>query len=407
MNEFQTHTLKNGIRLIHKHHDSLLAHFGFIVNTGSRDEERSEQGIAHFIEHVIFKGTAKRNAYRVISRLEDVGGEINAYTAKEETCVYSTFLNRYYERTIELICDILFNSTFPEKELLKEKEVVIDEINSYLDSPSEQIFDDFDEILFPNQSLGRNILGKPNIIRAFNYDDIQHFMKKRYHTDQMILSSVGSVKFDKLVRWTEKYFGQIPANTRKYQRETIKPYSPEIKEQEKGTFQTHCIIGNRAYHAYHDKRVVLRLLNNILGGSGLNSRLNMALREKHGYSYSVESTYSTYSDTGALIFYFGTDKKNLEKSIQLVHKEIKRLQTQKLGKLQLAKAKRQLIGHITIAAENQESMMLNMGKSLLLYDDVYNLQTVYRKIENVSANDIIEVANEIIDINELSMLIYK
>jgi len=404
--EYKTFKLSNGIRLIHQHNNSELAHFGIIINTGSRDEDEDQQGLAHFVEHVIFKGTARRNAYRIISRIDDVGGEINAYTSKEETVVYSTFLKNYYQRTIDLISDITFNSVFPEKELLKEKEVILDEINSYLDNPSEQIFDDFEEQIFCNSMLGRNILGTPESVQTFSSQHIKQFINCKYHTDQIILSSYGNIKFDKLVLLIEKYFGHIHANHRNFERTLFQTYSPLRKETDKGTFQAHCVIGNIAYNVFDKRRPALCLLNNLLGGQALNSRLNMALREKHGYSYNVESNYSAYTDTGLLTFYFSSDKKNLDKSIKLVHNELRKLQTQELGKVQLAKAKRQIIGHLAISAENKESYMLSMGKSYLLFNKVDTTEEVFRKIEEITAKQIIEIANDVFALDKLSTLIY-
>jgi predicted Zn-dependent peptidase len=328
---FETHTLSNGIRLIHRPVNANVAHCGIILNTGSRDEQEDEWGIAHFIEHVVFKGTTKRKAYHILSRMEDVGGELNAYTTKEETCIYTTFLDKDYKRALELISDITFNSVFPEKELEKEKEVILDEINSYKDSPSELIFDDFEELLFKKDPIGRNILGTPKHIKAFKRDDILKFISNNYHTDQMVISSVGNIPFKKLVKMVEKYFGEIPENIRTEKRQKPNFYKPRTQTLIKNTYQRHCVLGNVAYDLNDDKRIPLSLLTNILGGPGMNSRLNLSLREKHGLAYNIESNYTPYVDTGVFSIYFGTDKGYLDKCLSLIDKELNLLCTKKLG----------------------------------------------------------------------------
>ncbi|MFH2142269.1 MAG: pitrilysin family protein, partial [Bacteroidota bacterium] len=350
--DYKIHILENGIRLIHVYKNSAVAHCGLIINTGSRDEVENEHGIAHFIEHVIFKGTKKRKLFHLLSRMEDVGGEIDAYTSKEETWIYSTFLPTYYERSVELISDIVFNSIFPEKEIEKEKVVVMDEINSYKDSPSELIYDDFEDMVFANHPLGRNILGTKKTIRSFNQDTIKNFISKEYNTDQMILCSVGNIPFDKLVKYFIKHYNHIPKNIRKTERSEFSSYFSETKEIRLKTYQAHCIIGNVAYSSDHSNRLGLLLINNILGGNGMNSRLNLSLREKNGLVYHVESNYTRYSDTGIWNIYFGTDKENLRKCIDLVFKELQFLKLKKMGTIQLHKAKRQMIGQLAISADN-------------------------------------------------------
>jgi len=403
---YKTHTLANGIRLIHHQTSSQVAYCGIIIHAGSRNEAKREHGLAHFIEHVIFKGTQKRKAYHILSRLEDVGGELNAYTTKEETCVYASYLKDDFEKAVDLISDILFYSTFPIRELAKEKEVIIDEINSYKDNPAELIFDEFEELIFSNQPIGRNILGTPTIIKDFTKKDILSFMEENYHTDQMVFCSVGNIPFPKVKRLFEKYFSQIEANLRSEQPTKFTDYHPEKKIQRKKTYQSHCIIGNIAYDLKDKRRIGLYLLNNILGGQGLNSRLNMALREKNGYAYNVESSYSPYVDTGVLSIYFGTDKKNLEKSIKLAYKEFDKLKNQKLGSLQLHKAKKQMIGQIARGAESHENLMLNMGKSYLTYQKVDSMEEIAQKVNAVSANQILEIANDLFGFDKLSTLIY-
>lgn len=405
--DYESYTLENGIRIIHLHSKSAVGHCGLIINAGSRDEEEHEHGMAHFIEHAIFKGTKKRKAYHILSRMEDVGGEINAYTSKEETTIHTSFLKNDYERAIELISDITFNSIFPSKEITREKEVIIEEIKSYKDDPAELIFDDFEELIFRDQPLGKNILGNAKDLRRFTKKDIESFIKKNYHTDEMVFCSVGDISFEKFKKLANKYFGHIPANPRIEKRTKLENYIPEIKTVKKKTHQTHCIIGNIAYNSHDDKKVALTLLDNMLGGPGLNSRLSLLLREKHGYAYHVESNYSPYSDTGVFSIYFGTDKENFNKCIKLIKKEFENLRTKKLGIVQLKKAKRQLFGQIAINSENNANMMLGMGKSFLLFNKVDDLQVIKEKIEAITVDDIQQVANEILDIDKMSMLVYQ
>jgi predicted Zn-dependent peptidase len=405
--DFLTHTFKNGIRLIHQQTDSPVAHLGILINTGSRDEEEEEHGLAHFIEHSVFKGTTKRRAYHVLSRIEDVGGELNAYTTKEETTLYSTFLNEDYDRAAELISDILFNSVYPQKEINREKEVIAEEINSYKDSPSELIFDEFEELVFDGHPIARNILGTSKNINKFNRESILRFIENNYHTDQMVISSVGKMKFDKLIKYVEKYFGTVETKLRINGRQPFENYVPGIRTETKDTFQTHCVFGNIAYDVMHPKRIVMVLLNNIIGGPAMNSRLNLALRERRGMAYNIESGYTAYTDTGLFNVYFGTDKENFDKALMLINKEFKMLRDTKLGDVQLSKAKKQLLGQIAISTESHDDLMLAIGKSYLLYNRVDPLSEVFRKIEAITANDLLEVANEILNEKQMSMLVYQ
>ncbi len=399
--------LKNGIRLIHEYNACEIAHCGVIINAGSRDETVSESGIAHFIEHVIFKGTTKRKAFHILSRLENIGAELNAFTTKEETCIYSSFLNPYYERSLELFSDILFNSTFPEKEIQKEKEIVLDEINSFKDSPSEQIFDDFEELLFNEHPIAHNILGRPELVKVFHKKDIQKFIANNYHTDQIIISSVGNIDFTKLINLIEKYFGHIPSNLRKSEREKVIVYQPEQKQVCRQNHLAHCIIGNIAYSSTDVNRLGLVLLNNILGGPGLNSRLNLALRERHGYTYDIESHYQPYSDTGVFCIYFGTDSENLRKSITLVEKELLDLRKSKLGTLQLSRAKQQIAGQLAISLESNANVMLSNGRRLFQVERIESVKEIIDSINSLTAENLLEIANEIFYPSKLSTLIYN
>ncbi|NOR86392.1 MAG: insulinase family protein [Bacteroidales bacterium] len=409
MTDYQIHTFPNGLRLVHQHvnHDSAVGHLGLIINTGSRDELKKENGLAHFIEHVIFKGTKKRKAFHVLSRLEDVGAELNAYTSKEETVLQAAFLNQHYERSLELIADIVINSTFPQKELDKEKEVVIDEINSYKDSPADQIFDDFDLLLFPKHPLGLDILGTKARIRKFTQKDVFQFIKKHYLASEMVLSSVGNIPFEELISLTEKYFSDLSSDKKRKKRIAPPEYQAVEISKKKRVYQAHCMIGNRAYSIQEDKRAAFSLLNNYLGGPGLNSRLNLGIREKYGFTYNLESNYAALSDTGQFSVYLGTDHQYLEKTIQLVHKELRLLRDVKLGPVQLRKAKQQIVGQIAISEESNANKMLNNGRSLLSFNKISGLDTINKKLNSVTAEMIQEVANEIFDPKKLSMLIYQ
>jgi predicted Zn-dependent peptidase len=404
--DFLTYRLNNGIRLIHRQVESPVAHLGVLINTGSRDETEDEHGLAHFIEHSVFKGTKKRKAFHVLSRIEDVGGELNAYTTKEETTLYSTFLSEYYERAAELLSDILFNSVYPEKEINREKEVIAEEINSYKDSPSELIFDEFEELVFDGHPIARNILGTTGNIGKFNRDSIVQFIEKNYHTNEMVVSSVGRIDFSELVKYIETWFGNATANYRTNGRHKFENYIPGNRQVEKDTFQTHCVLGNVSFDVAHPQRIVMVLLNNLIGGQAMNSRLNLALRERRGMAYNIESNYTAYTDTGLFNVYFGTDRENFEKAVALVMKEFKLLRDKKLGSVQLSKAKKQLIGQIAVSTESHEDLMLTIGKSFLLYDKVDPLKVVFDKINAITAEDLLEVSNMVLDENQLSKLVY-
>lgn len=404
---FQFHTLSNGIRLIHLESASKVAHCGFFVNTGSRDERQDEHGIAHLIEHLIFKGTSRRKAFHILSRMEDVGGEVNAYTTKEETCIHASFLLEYYARFLELLSDIVFNSTFPEKAIETEKEVVLDEINSYKDSPSEQIYDDFEDQIFINHPLGRSILGSRDCLPLLSRSQVIDFMETRYNTDQMVLASVGNISFSKIKKLFEVYFGHIPPRLRDFQRPPVLEYSPVEKVVEMNTNQVHVVVGNIAYHLNDERRMALHLLTNILAGPGMISRLNLTLREKYGYSYNIESNYTPYTDSGIFSVYFSTDKEYVNRCLTLMLREFARMQDTLLGGVQLKKAKQQIIGQLAISVENLENQMLSIGKSYLVYGKVDTMETIYKKIENITSVQLRDVAAEILSKDKLSTLIFK
>ena len=384
-----------------------MAHCGLIINTGSRDESDQEHGIAHFIEHMLFKGTKKRKAFHILSRLEDVGGELNAYTTKEETAVHASFLKDDYERAMELISDVTFNSSFPDKEIEKEKDVVLEEINSYLDNPADLIFDDFEELLFADQTIGRNILGTQESVRSFSREKLSAFVEGNYNTNQMVFCSVGNISDEKLLRLFETYFSGIVTQKRADREIKRWKYKPSSIIKKKDTYQNHCIIGNLAYDIKDKRRMGMFLLNNIIGGQGMNSRLNLSLREKNGLAYNVESSYNPYLDTGVFSIYFGTDRQYLDRSISITMAEMKKLRDTKLGIIQLGKAKNQIKGYLARGYENHESLMLSLGKSLQVFGRIDTIEDICRKIDNVTASEILETANDIFEPSKLSTLIYK
>ncbi len=400
-------TLSNGIRVIHRRVSSPVAHFGLFINTGSRDEKEDENGMAHFIEHVFFKGTHKRKAYHVLNRLESVGGDLNAFTTKEITCLYATFLNAYYDRTLELISDIAFHSIFPEKELEKEKEVIIDEINSYKDSPYELIFDDFEELVFDGHPLGRNVLGEPRNIRKFHQQDVLGFISRNYAPEQMVLCSVGNVPTPKLQRLLDRYYGSFSSHTTPPCRSQFTGYKPATASRKKETYQTHSMLGAEGYSRRSPKRMPLLLLSNLLGGPGLNSRLNLAVREKYGYCYHIESFYQHYSDTGIWGIYTGTTNGMAYRAIDLIKRELRKLRERKLGTLQLRKAKTQLSGQIAIQFESNLTKMMSMGKGILMDDRVDTVDAVRRKIDAITTGELIAAANEVFDEKQLSLLMFE
>jgi predicted Zn-dependent peptidase len=404
--EYQYYTLQNGLRIAHRKVSSKISHLGVVINAGTRDELPHEHGIAHFIEHMIFKGTHKRNLFRILSRLDCVGADLNAFTTKEETTIYASFLNTYYDRTLELFSDILLNSTFPQKEIEKEREVVIDEINSYKDSPSEQIVDDFEDQVFAGHALENNILGKPKNVRKFSREAIQRFITENYLPSKMVICSVGNISFERLIHIVEKYFSQMVATPEIRVREPFTQYQPVTKILQKSIYQSHLVLGTATYGYVHPRRTSLGLLTNLLGGPAMNTRLNLAVREKHGITYTIESQYTPYTDTGFFYIYMATDDVNLEKATSLVHIELKKLREYKLTTSQLHQVKRQLIGQLVLSFDSNLNDMLSMGKSLLLFDKVDTPVEVYRKVEEVTAEELLEVANDVFNVDQLSCLIY-
>lgn len=405
--QYNIHTLSNGLRIIHEPSSSKVAYCGFAVDAGTRDEAENEQGMAHFVEHLIFKGTRKRKAWHILNRMENVGGDLNAYTNKEETVIYSAFLTEHFGRALELLADIVFHSTFPQNEIEKETEVIINEIQSYEDTPSELIFDDFEDMIFRNHPLGRNILGRPDLLKKFRSEDAMAFTSRFYQPSNMVFFVLGDFNFQKIVRQVEKLLVDVPLVTVENQR-TIPPlYVPEQLVVHKETHQAHVMIGSRGYNAYDDKRTALYLLNNILGGPGMNSRLNVSLRERRGLVYTVESNLTSYTDTGAFCIYFGTDPEDVDTCLKLTYKELKRMRDVKMTSSQLMAAKKQLIGQIGVASDNNENNALGMAKTFLHYNKYESSESVFRRIEALTAEGLLEVANEMFAEEYLSTLIYR
>ncbi len=407
MTDYQVHTLPNGIRILHKHAPSAIAHCCFIVNAGSRDEAEHQEGLAHFIEHLLFKETEKRNTSQILNRLELVGADLNAYTTKEYTCIHASFLKQHLERAIDLFEDILFHSTFPEEEQEKERGVILDEIASYLDQPEEAIQDDFEELLFKGHPIGANILGTPETVAKLNTNDIKQFIAANNNTSEMVFAVFGEYDFKKITRLAEKYFGALPVNNAKKQRLKPDKNVTGLYRFSKPISQTHCIIGGQAYSSSHANKHGLLLLNNLLGGMGMSSRLNLEIREKHGIAYTIESNYTALTDTGIFSIYFGTDSEKAEKAAKLVHRELKKLRDQKLGSLQLHQTKQKFIGQIALAEESHMSLIISMAKSLLDFNYVDSLPQLFDKINAVTTEQLLAISNEIFDNNSMITLLFE
>ena len=405
MKEFETYILPNGIRGIHRQVRSGVVHCAMVVNAGSRDERPDEYGIAHFTEHALFKGTAKRRAYQVNCRLENLGGELNAYTTKEDTTLHATVMRRDFQRAVELMSDVIFHSSFPERELKKEREVIADEINSYKDSPSERIYDDFEDLMFQGSELGHNILGTKARLARLTTENLDAFVRRTYTTDQMVFSSIGNFSVTTAQRVAERYLSAEPATTRDYERAKTSEYKPFSVVQSRHTHQAHGIIGTRGYSIRDDRRLPFALAINILGGPSANSILNLVLRERHGLSYNVEATYTPYSDTGIVGIYFSSDHDNAEQCVELIESEVSRLMREPITPRRLAVAKRQFVAQMAISMESNEGYMLGAGKSYLLYKDIETLEEAYKKVMAITAEQIMEVAND--NFASLSKLIYR
>ena len=404
--EFHTFTLPNGLRVIHKEVPRSASHIALVVNAGSRDELSGEAGVAHFIEHCLFKGTKKRKTFHILNRLERVGGDLNAYTTKEETWISASFLERDIDRAIELVSDISFNSTFPEKEIAKEQEVILDEIASVLDNPSDVIFDEFEERLFGAHPLGRTILGTQESVNNLGKLQINSFVERYYCPDQMVFASVGSTPISKLKKLCEKYLGQEVGRVSQLNRLVPKAIPIFDERVEQDTHQVHHLLGGITVGADHPDKLPLTLLANYLGGPAMNCRLSLNIREKYGMAYHIEAGYSPYQDSGVFSVYFGTDRRHHDKVEALVDKELMLLCNTKLGVRQLHDAKTQLIGQIALSQDSGPAMMTGLAKSFLLYNKVQPLDDFFKSIEKISSDDLLRVANQFIKPDLLSRLVY-
>ena len=399
----------NGLCFVHAQISSPVSYCGFTLNVGTRDERYDQFGIAHFVEHLLFKGTVKRKAFHILNRMDRVGGELNAFTTKEETVIYSVFMNEHINRAIDLLFDIVFNSVIPENEFDKEREVILDEIRSYQDNPSEQIFDDFENVIFENHQLGHPILGTEESLQTFIPENCRTFMKEHYLPDQMVFFYLGESSYDSVSKALDKALSQIsisvlPSNSL----QRIPPLNniAQMRKKEIETSQAHAIIGGRAYGLFEEKRRAFYLLNNYLGGPCMNSLLNISLREKRGLVYTVESSSVSFTDTGLFSIYFGTDPKRLDQCLDLINRELRKLKNQKLSTAKLHALKKQLIGQICIASDNHENLALGIGKSYLHFGDYESFASLCEKIEKITSEELFDIANEIYDEKQISSLIF-
>ena len=404
--EYNVHTLPNGIRLLHVPSDSAISHACIILNTGSRDEPEHKAGLAHFIEHLIFKRTEKRSTNQILNRLESVGADLNAYTTKEYTCVHASFLNPYLDRTLELFNDIIFHSTFPEEEMDKEKSVILDEIASYLDQPEEAINDDFEDMLFSGHPLGNNILGTTDSVEHFTRADVLKFRKENYNTHEIVVAVIGNYSFKKISALGARYFTDVDENlpAKKRLQPLVLPQSTHTIY--KPISQVHSILGTQTYSTHQHQKVALMLLNNYFGGNGMSSVLNLQIREKYGIAYTIESNYAPLSDTGIFSIYFGTDAEKQEKALSLIYKEIRKLRSNPLNELQLQKAKNKFIGQIALGEENRIGLIISMAKSLIDHGKIDSLAVVFDKINAVTTTEMAAVVDEVLDIEQLNVFTF-
>ena len=415
--KYNTYTLDNGLRIIHLPSDSKVVYCGYQINAGTRDEEPGEEGLAHFCEHVIFKGTERRKAWHILNCLESVGGDLNAYTNKEGTVYYAAILKEHIARAVDLLSDIVFHSTYPQQEIDKEVEVICDEIESYNDSPAELIYDEFENILFKGNSLGHNILGTAEQVRQFTTEDALRFTRKLYRPDNAVFFAYGDIDFKKLVTLLKRSVGSEELrvkneefNSREEERmkgeESNSPKGQTIV-MEKHTHQAHVMIGTQAYDVHDDRRMPLYLLNNILGGPGMNAKLNLALREHNGLVYTVESTMVAYGDTSTWSIYFGCDEHDVKRCLRLVRKELDKFMEKPLSDAQLRAAKKQIKGQIGVACDNRENFALDFGKSFLHYGWEKNVDRLYEQVDAITAQQMQAVAQELFDEHRLTTLIFK
>lgn len=428
--KYNTYTLDNGLRIIHLPSDSKVVYCGYQINAGTRNEEPGEEGLAHFCEHVTFKGTERRKAWHILNCLESVGGDLNAYTNKEGTVYYSAILKEHIARAVDLLTDIVFHSVYPQAEIDKEIEVICDEIESYNDSPAELIYDEFENIIFKGSPLGHNILGTAEQVRSFKTEDALRFTRKLYQPDNAIFFAYGDIDFKKLVKLlktlnmehgTLNFMNSKTSETPTAEMEAgdanHKVQSSKFKVQskvegqtivmQKNTHQAHVMIGTRAYDVNDSRRMPLYLLNNMLGGPGMNAKLNLALREHNGLVYTVESTMVAYGDTGIWSIYFGCDEHDVKRCLRLVRKELDKFMQKPLSEAQLKAAKKQIKGQVGVACDNRENFALDFGKSFLHYGWEKNVDRLYEQVDEITAEQIQAVAQELFDKDRLTTLIFR
>ena len=421
--KYNTYTLDNGLRIIHLPSDSKVVYCGYQINAGTRNEEPGEEGLAHFCEHVTFKGTERRKAWHILNCLESVGGDLNAYTNKEGTVYYSAILKEHIARAVDLLTDIVFHSVYPQAEIDKEVEVICDEIENYNDSPAELIYDEFENIIFKGSPLGHNILGTAEQVRSFKTEDALRFTRKLYRPDNAIFFAYGDIDFKKLVRLLKKSFlseerrvksekfnspeAQAQFNIQHSTFNTQHSFEGQTIVMQKNTHQAHVMIGTRAYDVNDSRRMPLYLLNNMLGGPGMNAKLNLALREHNGLVYTVESTMVAYGDTGIWSIYFGCDEHDVKRCLRLVRKELDKFMQKPLSEAQLKAAKKQIKGQIGVACDNRENFALDFGKSFLHYGWEKNVDRLYEQVDEITAEQIQAVAQELFDKDRLTTLIFR
>ena len=407
--EAKTYRFENGLRLMQIPSPTQVAYCGISIDAGTRDEEPGEEGMAHFCEHMMFKGTTQRKAWHIINRMEAVGGDLNAYTNKEETVVYAAFMKEHLERATELIFDIVFNSTFPQHEIDKECEVIVDEIESYNDTPADLIFDRFEDIIYEGNSLGHDILGTAENVRRFRTEDALRFVRRQYRPEKMVFFVLGDVEFEKVKKMVGRRLKDLESIN---PIEPVRPASPIKRNagtftEERGTHQAHVMIGRAAYGSEDDKRIALYFLNNILGGPGMNSRLNIALREHKGLVYTVESSLTNYTDTSTWAIYFGCDEEDVERCLRTVRQELDKLMNEPLTERQFSGALKQIKGQIGVACDNFENYALDMAKAYLHYNKVEGRKDTIEHLEKMTPQLLQEVAREVFDEQGLTTLIFR
>ncbi|MFY0627500.1 MAG: insulinase family protein [Reichenbachiella sp.] len=407
MTEYEIFELESGIRIVHRQvTNTKIAHCAIMLDIGSRDEKPHQQGIAHFWEHMAFKGTKKRKAFHVINRLESVGGELNAYTTKEKICFYASVLDDHFSKAVELLSDITFNSIFPEAQLNKEREVILEEMSMYQDSPEDAIQDELDALIFDGHQLGKNILGHVESVNGFNRKHILDFIEDNIDTSRLVISSVGPFSLRKIKKIMERHFGGIPQV--KKERIRVSPNGHNIKNEvvNKDILQSHIALGRRAFDMHSASKIPFFVLNNIFGGHSLNSKLNMALREQNGFVYNIESNFHAMTDSGYFTLFYATDPKKLKRSLELVEREMTKLKKIELGQRQLQSAKDQIKGQLAMAEENNQNYMLMMAKNLLDYNKINSLESVFEKIDAVTSTQLKTLSNEMLNMEEMSALKY-